>query len=441
MSFDREIFMSVKMRRYLLSAIFISALLLRIIVAIHSISVLKGDEVAYDKYAKSIVAGEGFSDNGKPTSFRPPLYVFLVSFFYYFFGQNYLMIKLFQALIGAFTCLVVYFLAKEGFSEKIGVFSAILSVFYPPFVYASSRILSEVIFVFFFTVSMFYLVRLRASLSRANCIVLGLSLGLAALTKAIVQIFPLIIFICLYFYRKGDKPFSRGVLRPFAVIVVSFLLPIIPWTLRNYHAHHAFVPITTETGEAFYSSYSPRDGKIFGFSPDDDNIKQWRLISSEAEGSLFLVKKTIELIKGNHRNVFLKMAPLKVFYFWSAFDWEIIGNGVYNFMYVFMLPFAIVAMFASRKEWRRYLPLYLAIFYCFGMAVIFYGSPRFRLLIDPYLIIFASAGIFWFLKVFSKRATPILIISVFFLINIALFLHPAFVKRGAQRLLAGLGIW
>lgn len=429
-------------RSEILFVIFVVALLLRIIIAFQSSTTLTGDEVAYDAYARSIVKGEGFAYQGKLTSFRPPLYSFFLSSIYLLFGRGALVAKIVQAILGMFICIIIYFLGKTVVSEAIGWISLLISVFYPPFIWVSSRVLTETLFIFLFLISIFYLIR-RTPPSLKDCCLGGLFLGLATLTKGTTQLLPICVLLYLLRCARYEKIKIADTLRLFIFFLIFFLLPILPWTVRNYLVHRTFVPVTTETGEALYSSYFPREGKLYGFSPEDETIEQWRKIESEAEGSKFLTKKTWEFIRDNPRQVLFRLLPLKIAYFFSPFDWEIIGGGVYNFIYVFFIPFSLGGIIISlrRKKYPSLHLLYLVIVYCFLLALIFYGSPRYRLIIEPYLIIFAALGIYYFFRKFSHKVIPILITVFYFSINLTIFFYSRLIKEGAKAIFQHLGLW
>jgi len=83
----------------------------------------------------------------------------------------------------------------------------------------------------------------------------------------------------------------------------------------------------------------------------------------------------------------------KILYLWAPFDWEIIGNRWFNLIYVAILPFFGLGLILALKDfWKNY-SILLPLIYFQIMALVFYGSPRFRLPIDPYIFIVAIVGI------------------------------------------------
>ena len=54
-----------------------------------------------------------------------------------------------------------------------------------------------------------------------------------------------------------------------------------------------------------------------------------------------------------------------------------------------VIPLALVGMVMARRRWRELLPLYLLVACHAVMVLIFYGTPRFTVIIMPALLVFA----------------------------------------------------
>lgn len=87
---------------------------------------------------------------------------------------------------------------------------------------------------------------------------------------------------------------------------------------------------------------------------------------------------------------------LKVLHFWSPFDWEISGSpqGRYSGGYVFLLPFAAAGFLWARRYRPQADRICAALVLCwFGFSILFAGTPRYRLPIEPVLLVLAGAGL------------------------------------------------
>lgn len=391
--------------RYVLALIFLLAFIVRLMVVLQGDDIPAGDAYVYDRLAVSISQGNGYVDNnGSPHSLYPPFYPFFLSIIYRFFGHSYFAVKVIQSIIGAFSCVLIYLIGKKAIGAAVGGIAAFISIFYPPFVKSAGLLLTELIFTFLLCLIVFYLLKIRQNLKLKNCIILGFLLGIAALTKSVMILFP--FFTMAVFVYSRERHFLDR-LKGSVAMLLFFSLSITPWIVRNYDVYHSFVPISAESGLGLYSSYCPGGGGTFGFiaSPDDPVVVEANRISSPVLRSRFFIKKTFEFIVNNPRKI-LELELKKILYLWAPFDWEITGGRWFNFLYVAMLPFFILGFFIRARDFRKDLPLFLPIIYFQIMTLIFYGSPRFRLPIEPYLFILAGVGILQCQRwLFVKRAS------------------------------------
>lgn len=437
--------LKIKLKKYnkinfILPAIFLIALLPRLILAFYSTEIPTYDAAGYDERAISMLEGKGFIMNAKPTSFKEPFYSFLLLTIYFFYGHSYLAVRIIQAILGAFTCCIIFLISRKLFDFKTGLLSVLISSFYPAFIKSSEHLLTENFYTFILITAIFLLLRQAELKTTKNLIFLGIVLGIAALTRSAIFYFPLFI---LLFFREDllarSITFKRYIFS-ITIFIFFYFLPIFPWTLRNWHVHHRIVPISTNTGINLYSSYFPKDGKFYGFTASDETTKRSEQLGSEMEQSNFLLKETLKFIKNNPLKVF-KLELLKIAYFWSPFDWEIIGYGVYNFMYGFIFPFFVYGIFITLDRLRELLPIYLPVIYAFIIALITYGSPRFRLPIEPYLIIIASAGIIRFNSIFSKKIYSIFLTTNYFIMNLIFYFHSYQIKLLIRDFFKKIGFW
>lgn len=428
-----------------LMVIFIIALVLRLGVSYAAPVFYGGDDVSYDDYARTMLEKHELYIDGRVSSFRPPLYIIFLAVLFKIFGHNLMAVKIVQSLLGAATCIAIYGLAKEIVSEKAGLLSATIAAFYIPFVYMPAHILTETLYTFLLTLSILFFAKSEIHQSLKWQVLTGLSLGLASLTKGTPQLVPLFMLMLMVLRSVVKRVPIRKILFQFTFICIFFLIPIIPWTIRNCVVHKGFVMITTETGEAFYSAYHPPEGKRFGFSTVDDTKRKWKEINfrSEIEGSRYLMDENMKFIMANPMKV-AKMTVLKIAFMWSPFDWEILGgNGVYNFSYGFIIPFIIIGVFASIVNRIFYsLILYMPIAYSQGLGVAFDASPRYRFPIEPFLIVIASIGILYIYRKFARqKALVSAAIAGFLTLNIAMFAYSYEVKAAVRGIFEALKLW
>ena len=394
--------MGFSKEHYLLISIFSLALIVRLVFVLRYSGIPEGDAYIYDRLAMSIAQGEGYvNDDGTAHSLYPPLYPFFLSIIYGFFGHSYAAVRIVQSIIGAFSCILIYSIGKKAIGAAVGGIAALVSIFYLPFVKSAGLLLTELIFTFLLLLVIFYLLKIREGPRFKNYVILGFLLGISLLTRSVTMLFP-IFMLPVFIYLKDHDHSER--LKKYAIILLFFGLSITPWIIRNYIIYQKFIPASTQGGFAFYSSYCPRDG-IFGMnaSSDDPIVIEANKISSPVSRSNFMFKKTFKFIADNPKKV-LKLEFKKILYYWAPFDWEIVGGRWFNLVYVTMLPFFALGFILALKQFRKNYIILLPIVYFQIMVLIFYGSPRFRLPVEPYLFIVAAYGILQcYGYVFAKR--------------------------------------
>jgi 4-amino-4-deoxy-L-arabinose transferase-like glycosyltransferase len=398
------------------------------------------DEEVYNNLALSIVNNGSYDTEGSYS--RPPLYSFFISIIYFLFGQNFIIVRIIQAILDSLMCVLIYELCRRLFTGPIAWTASLMSACYLLFIKGASRFLTEPLFTFLLFLAVFYIYKTKDKSNFWNLSILGILISALTLIKGIGILFLpflFLIFIAIDFYKPSSY---KDVIKKFIVISFAFIIPMSIWTYRNYKVYHALIPVSTQTGYALYDCYFPKDGKIFGVNVDDDNVRYAMSLNSQVEASRYLTGKTFEFIK-RHPFKILKMEILKVLYFWAPFDWEVMGieKGVFNFQYMFILPFSFFGIFLLMRRFSQYAPLYIPILYLFLMSLMFYGSPRFRMPIEPFLIIFFAAGIARFFKVFSNKSIPFLIAGSYACVTIAMYLYTDMVKIFIRDIAKCIGIW
>lgn len=395
------------------------------------------DEVDYNRLAISLSQGQGYVDSaGNPTSERPPLYPFFLGSIFFLFGHSLLLVKFFQVLIDAGTCALIYTLCKNVFDEKVAWISGILSVFHLSLILSATIILPETLFTFLLVLAVLYLFEEENNPFVGNQTTAGGILGLAALTRGTVLVFPLFVLFYFLWVRGTHLP----IFKKWLMISASFSFVLLPWTLRNYSVHHELVPVATQAGYVFYSSYKPHQSKVLGAYTVDETVTYARTNLSEVEASRFLFWQTIRHIADDPK-ILGYLSFLKLAYFVSPFDWELSGGGgIYNFSYGFILPFALWGIYISLRR-KKGQVLLLPIVHLLFVSLVFYGSPRLRVSVEPFLIIFAASTLYSLFKNRSGNAAIVGMILIVFTINVSFYIFSNDIKIFAAGLLRNLGFW
>jgi hypothetical protein len=155
---------------------------------------------------------------------------------------------------------------------------------------------------------------------------------------------------------------------------------------------------------------------------------------TEPEANAFLTQAAVDSIRASPAQA-LKLAVLKTLYFWAPFDWEILPfYGVFNPTYAFLVLWTLAYVGFGRRpqDFVTTRAVWFPILYLFGMALVFYGSPRLRLPIEPFLAVFA-AGQLVFLDWRVRRRTSATLVggTIVFLLLVGAFAMP--IKQFAKQ--------
>ncbi len=214
------------------------------------------DERDYDQIAVNLVTrGEYALTPGEPTSLRPPLYPCFLAGVYGFFGvaeraAAQQAVRLIQGAISLLTVLLVYRLGAT-VSRRAGLWAAGLVCFYPSLVGYTNLLLTETLFTFLLCAACLALVRFLKDGCLAAAVGAGFLIGLAALARSVMWLFPPVAVV--YLLVATQARFPRR-LAGAGAFLAAFALTIAPWSIRNTQLEKSFVTIDTMGGRNFMMS-------------------------------------------------------------------------------------------------------------------------------------------------------------------------------------------
>jgi len=400
--FEKIIVGKLAIKEYLfLLILFLLASFLRILYAFY----LKGDipvsdAAGFDLLGINILKyGEYAFQLGVPTAHRTPVYPLFLSGVYFLFGHSYLAVRIVQSLISSLTCIVIYLIGKRVVNKNVGAITAIVSVFYPFFIYYTGYLLVETLFTFLLAAVIYWLIRSIEKPDWKNLGLSGVFMGLAALCKpttfAFVP-FSVLGFLVILGIRKVSTYRNIGIFLLFFVITLS------PWVSRNYIVFKRVIPSTTQLGFALL------DGSLLF-----DAEHQWRIEEelqtnpvvlrgkelNEIEQNQYYTKVALEFIRNNPKYM-MKLALRKFLKFWRLYPHT---ESIYMYghaksflvlvsllSYGLLLPFSLLGIIFSIRKWKQFIFFYGLIVSFTFIHLIVWSQIRYRLPIMPYIIVFAA---------------------------------------------------
>ena len=230
----------------------------------------------FDSRAVSILAGEGIlmPDTPDPSDTallsHAPAYSIFLSAVYSFRGRNYFTVQLVQNLINSVSPILMFLIAGNLISWRVGIAAGLLSAVSHHLSYYSNLILSDSLCALPILIAVYVLVRAgfrrRASLELYALV--GLMIGLSAWVRPNPMLLGLFCAVVLVIISGRRK---RVVLNA-AVLALVSLLTIAPITIRNFVLYGEFVPIQIGVGLNLWEGLGDASGGRFGARTDDEVI-------------------------------------------------------------------------------------------------------------------------------------------------------------------------
>ena len=420
--------------------VFLFALVVRFafLVAVPAVPIA-GDASDYDRLAQAIVNGEGYvSETGQPTSMRPPLYSYVLAGFYQVFPDGPSAMRFLQAVLDAVTCALVYGLTLRHFGLKAARVAGVLSIFSLSLLFATRHLLAETFMAFFMVAIVYSLDTALTSWRLGAFLLTGVLVGFSTLTKGTTLPLPAMLLLPIWASTQWKW---RPTLQAGAIVFAGFLLVLLPWTVRNYFVHGEVVPVATQMGWVAYSSYAPPEGRIFGVYTFDETVEAAMRLP-EAERSRELTNAAVSLILERPGEL-PRLLVLKFLYFFSPFDWEILGgDGVFNFLYALTLPLALYGLWVVRARGWRFWLLATPPAFLLGLSLVLYGSPRLRLPVEPLLTVLAAGGVVGIWEKAEAHRTALTAMSILSLAaGFTIYWFSAEAKVVSATILRGIGLW
>jgi 4-amino-4-deoxy-L-arabinose transferase-like glycosyltransferase len=337
------------------------------------------------------------------TPFHMPLYPALVGVL----GPGWRQLAIDISLSTA-TIWLLYELTKLVFDQRTGLIAAGIAALYPHFIFFSVAGLTETLF-------MALLVAAYVAWYRGLNVLAAVFAVLAILTRPILDV--LAPILVLYFSLAIHKQPIAAAARNLVIYAGIYYGLMAPWWLHNYQAYGTFVRLNLGGGLALLSGNNPgnQTGGI------DINLgaasARFQSITDPVERDRAMQQAAIEYIKSDPQR-FMAQAVLKLARFrrpWphtESYRSQIyVLAALFSFVPVTLLAAASLVL-CSRVQLVHAVPLLLFIAYLTAAHTVFPGSIRYRLPLEPFLVVLAAAAAAEFLRRLQMRYANTAAVSV-----------------------------
>jgi 4-amino-4-deoxy-L-arabinose transferase-like glycosyltransferase len=383
------------------------------------------DERDFAAIAAALVRGDGYV--GDSYRANPVMPVYLAAVFRVF-GERYEVARLGQALLGAGTCVLLFRIGSL-VAPEVGVLAGLLLAFYPAHVYLAGVFYVDCVQTFLCTWLLY--VVLRGAESRRPFVLglgAGLLLGLAMLARPIVGAY--LPCLCGVWLLADRRPWrARIVVCAACVLGVAFALS--PWLVRNERAYGRLLPVSS----GFATKLWQGNNELARGGPDDRDMMvgtpDWyaRLEREPEPARRALAAKYAPVADAIDRRArelgdvglarddvlgpialglfvddpgrVLRLAARKLTTLFSAFSATETENEntttafrmVAALTFYPLLALAIAGAWLGRAQARRLLAMYVLVGSLAGAYALLTACTRFRLPLDPYLIVLAAIAL------------------------------------------------
>lgn len=248
-----------------------------------------GDEGYYLRQGASIAQGLGH-----PGSFRPPLYPLLIGTTFTLFGVSLAAVRWVQILISLVAVGLTYEVCRERFGTRAACWSGLACALSPALAHFTHFFWSETLFVTLLLTFLWMLRRFDGTVRPGFLVGAGLALALAALTKEIVVFFAFLMLP--WFFIRGER-LRRIAARHALIFLVCFLLPIVPWTVRNWRVQETFVGLATCRWFPIATGNLRAEDTLRGSTKREEFLAEWRRMSDEVEKEAFARRAAMQSIR------------------------------------------------------------------------------------------------------------------------------------------------
>jgi 4-amino-4-deoxy-L-arabinose transferase-like glycosyltransferase len=414
------------------------------------------DSSQYYLPALSFLESGKFIRGGDYLTFGPPLYSIFLAVPIGMFGVegSSLAIIILQAVLlfltGYIFKLIFLSIYSGAGKNTYSILLYSLIVLNPNSLITAHLVQSETLFTFLFSIMLFFFVSLLNNVSLKKLILIGLFAGLATLVRPVSLYFLIASPVFLWFLikilsKKVDK-FKLFIPLIIGAIVIS------PWYVRNYIEFEK-VFYTSNAGQYLELQYIQLKNKGSGWSREQgekyhnerfeeylkikdkdqelclQHKKGWACNSALSKFSLQLILdepisthvKALSdswvtlLFAGGASNIrnYLGIEGKKAIVDFQNSPFtglESIKDYLNKVNFSYMSIFIITTLFSvitravgvigifcliKNREWRPYVILFLGVVLLFGAAYLYLGQSRFRVPLDPILMLFTVFGIIY----------------------------------------------
>ena len=388
--------------------VFVIAVLLRLTMALalHPDRYYFSDTRHYDRAAMNLLQEGELGEK----YYRAPVYPVFLAAVYAILGHSFVAARLVEAVLGVLLCLIVYRLAAMLFGRRVAWWATLFSAVFPHFILLVGILYPTNLFSLLLLASLLLLWQGRSSGRTLTLLVSAVLAGLAGLTVASI----FFIVPAWLLWLVWDK--RAGSLRSAGLYVVVLVLVLSPWTMRNY-AKYGRLTLVQPLPHTVLPNLQDRRAQeqevAGGFKTTVTYFKEHPR-GTEQDGLAATVMHYLHHPVGALRHLVSELG-----HFWALYPDRLdtardsyrstihvrdqrmeTGGSIWPYIkwpsILVMAPIFACALLGVATAWRRNkkavsLMLLTIVSFAVGYAMI-YAEVRYRIPIEPLLLVFTAVG-------------------------------------------------
>ncbi len=404
------------------------------------------DAGLYDRWGSDIASGQWM---GKNIFYDPPLYAYFLGVIYKFFGHNYLVLRIIQAVVGSAHSVIIFYLASRILDRRAGILAGLIASFYAPFIFYDALVMKAFLSSALVDAGLLTLLAGISGRKYRWWFFHGLLLGLTCLLRLNIMVFILIEAAGLTWViiRGKLQPTRLKTAITAGLWALGIVIVLAPVAIRNYHVSDHLVVVSSYMGQNFYTGNNPyntnRNYQRLPFVRANPKYEQ-RDFRREAVRRLGAAEITPSGVSGYWLRqgllyieaqpfAFLERLWTKFRLFWNAYEMP----DCYNMNFIsrhfvpllhylpgfgLIAPLGLLGIALTARQWRKLWPFYVFIVAYMGAIIMFFVFARYRLPVAGTLTAFSGVALIklWDIRKRWKQLGAFLALgaALFVLINL-----------------------
>jgi tetratricopeptide (TPR) repeat protein len=360
-------------------------------------------------WAQSIAAGDLWGSPEHSAYFRTPLYPMFLAAIFQLPGNDLLLARIAQAVLGSIAAVLIASIAARRFGRVAGWSAGLLAALSWPLLHYGRELLISALLVFLVALLLWVWDRTTPQSSGKRWFGLGMLVGANALAwSSLITLAPFVMALAAW----EDAPTTRRRIERAVLVAAGVLTLILPIAIRNRAVSGDWVPLASQGGINLWIGNNPEaDGisaRLPGFSSwrnedvDAALAREYGHRVGPAEQDRYFRRKAFTFLR-EHPADAVGLFARKMYFFFQGYeirndrDLESLRerNAILKLPlpdFGWVAPLAIAGLFFARKRWREIAHLWGTALVVAATVAMFFVTARYRIAAWPALLPLAGAG-------------------------------------------------